>query len=66
LAPFLRAALNDLPERQRQVVLLRDVEGFSSDDVCDVLEISAGNQRLLLHRGRNRLREALLPAMGEN
>jgi RNA polymerase sigma-70 factor (ECF subfamily) len=66
LAPFLRAALDDLPERQRQVVLLRDVEGLSSDDVCDVLEISAGNQRLLLHRGRNRLREALLPAMGED
>lgn len=66
LAPFLRAALDDLPERQRQVVLLRDVEGLSSDDVCDVLEISAGNQRLLLHRGRNRLREALLPAMEEN
>jgi RNA polymerase sigma-70 factor (ECF subfamily) len=66
LAPFLRAALDGLPERQRQVVLLRDVEGLSSDDVCDVLEISAGNQRILLHRGRNRLREALLPAMGEN
>ena len=66
MAPFLRAALDDLPERQRQVVLLRDVEGLSSDDVCDVLEISAGNQRLLLHRGRNRLREALLPAMGED
>lgn len=66
LAPFLRAALDDLPERQRQVVLLRDVEGLSSDDVCEVLEISTGNQRLLLHRGRNRLREALLPAMGED
>ena len=66
LAPFLRAALDDLPERQRQVVLLRDVEGLSSDDVCDVLDISAGNQRLLLHRGRNRLREALLPTMGED
>jgi len=66
LAPFLRAALEGLPERQRQVVLLRDVEGLSSDDVCDVLEITAGNQRLLLHRGRNRLREALLPAMRED
>jgi RNA polymerase sigma-70 factor (ECF subfamily) len=66
LAPVLRSALDDLPERQRQVVLLRDVEGLSSDDVCDVLDISAGNQRILLHRGRNRLREALLPAMGED
>ena len=66
LAPFLRSALDGLPERQRQVVLLRDVEGLSSDDVCDVLDISVGNQRLLLHRGRNRLREALMPAMGED
>jgi len=66
LGPILRAALDELPERQRQVVLLRDVEGLSSDDVCDVLDISSGNQRILLHRGRNRLREALLPAMGEN
>jgi RNA polymerase sigma-70 factor (ECF subfamily) len=65
-APFLKVALDGLPERQRQVVLLRDVEGFSSTDVCDVLGISAGNQRLLLHRGRNRLRESLLPAMGED
>jgi RNA polymerase sigma-70 factor (ECF subfamily) len=65
LAPILRATLDGLPERQRQVVLLRDVEGLSSEDVCNVLGISVGNQRLLLHRGRNRLRQALLPAMGE-
>jgi RNA polymerase sigma-70 factor (ECF subfamily) len=65
-APFLKAALDGLPERQRQVVLLRDVEGLSSTDVCDVLGISGGNQRLLLHRGRSRLRDALLAAMGED
>jgi RNA polymerase sigma-70 factor (ECF subfamily) len=64
-APTLKAALDGLPDRQRQVVLLRDVEGLTGSDVCDVLGISAGNQRILLHRGRNRLREALLDAMGE-
>jgi RNA polymerase sigma-70 factor (ECF subfamily) len=65
-APTLKAALAHLPERQRQVVLLRDVEDLPSEDVCHILGISAGNQRLLLHRGRNRLREALLAAMGKD
>ncbi len=50
-----------MPARQRQVVLLRDVEGLSNDETCDVLGISSGNQRILLHRGRARLRSALEP-----
>ena len=58
-APALQVGLEDLPPRQRQVVVLRDMEGLSSDEVCDLLEISPGNQRLLLHRGRARLRETL-------
>lgn len=62
----LRAALDDLPPRQRQVVLLRDVEGLSSAELCNILQISPGNLRLLLHRGRNGLREALQPMMGRN
>ncbi len=57
--PTLRSALDDLPGRQRDVVVLRDVEGLTSADVCDVLGISEGNQRVLLHRGRSRLRTAL-------
>lgn len=56
---LLKAALGELPPRQRQVVLLHDVEGLSSDEVCGVLGISAGNQRILLHRGRHHLRDAL-------
>jgi RNA polymerase sigma-70 factor (ECF subfamily) len=59
LAEEIRAALEELPGRQREVVLLRDVDGLTSDEVCDVLDISEGNQRVLLHRGRSRLRQAL-------
>jgi len=55
----LRYALGELPPRQREIVILRDVEGLDSGDVCDVLGISEGNQRVLLHRGRSRLRSAL-------
>jgi len=64
LADFLRAAIDDLPDRQRQVVTLRDIEGLSSEEVCSVLEISEGNQRVLLHRGRSRLRQALETEFG--
>jgi len=59
LLPALKSALEDLPPRQRQIVLLRDVEGLSHDEACGVLGISIGNQRILLHRGRTRLREIL-------
>ena len=53
------AALERLPERQRAVIALRDVEGYSSDEVCAILEISAANQRVLLHRARAFVRAAL-------
>ena len=59
LLPALKSALETLPPRQRQIVLLRDVEGLSHDEACNVLGISIGNQRILLHRGRTRLREIL-------
>jgi|tagenome__1003787_1003787.scaffolds.fasta_scaffold20942025_3 RNA polymerase sigma-70 factor (ECF subfamily) len=45
-------ALGELPDRQRVVVALRDLDGHTADEVCDLLDISAGNQRVLLHRGR--------------
>ena len=51
--------LGELPPRQRSVVSLRDVHGFSSDEVCEVLGITLANQRVLLHRGRARVRAAL-------
>jgi RNA polymerase sigma-70 factor (ECF subfamily) len=59
----LREALDGLPERQRLVVTLRDVEGLEADEVCELLDLSSGNERVLLHRGRSRLRAALEPAL---
>ena len=57
LAYRIRVWIDDLPARQREVVLLRDVEGMSSEEVCAVLALSDVNQRVLLHRGRSRLRQ---------
>ena len=64
----VRTHLPELPEAQRRVLVLRDVEGLDADDVCEVLGLTAGNQRVLLHRARTRLRavlEAELAATGE-
>ena len=55
----LGAALDELPTRQRTVVELRDVHGLTSDEVCERLGVSPANQRILLHRGRARLRARL-------
>jgi RNA polymerase sigma-70 factor (ECF subfamily) len=55
----LKDALSELPDRQRLIVGLRDVEGLSSGDVCTLLGLSRENERVLLHRGRSRLRAAL-------
>lgn len=52
-------AIDMLPASQRAVISLRDVEGWSSQEVCDLLAISEGNQRVLLHRARAKVREAL-------
>jgi RNA polymerase sigma-70 factor, ECF subfamily len=65
VAPLLRDALEALPPRQREVVLLRDVEGLSSAEACAILGIRAGNQRILLHRGRATLREVLAAEVRE-
>jgi RNA polymerase sigma-70 factor (ECF subfamily) len=54
-----RRELGNLPERQRVVVTLRDMLGFDSSEVCEMLEISVANQRVLLHRGRAAVRQVL-------
>ena len=64
MAERIHASLEELPPRQREVVMLRDVDGLSSEEVCAVLSISEANQRVLLHRGRSRLRQALEDELG--
>jgi RNA polymerase sigma-70 factor, ECF subfamily len=56
---LLDRALATLPVRQRAVVQLRDVDGLDADEVCVLLELTPANQRVLLHRGRARLRAVL-------
>jgi RNA polymerase sigma-70 factor (ECF subfamily) len=51
--------VDNLPGLQREVVLLRDFEGLGAENVCAMLDISEGNQRVLLHRGRSKLRTVL-------
>lgn len=51
--------IEGLPETQREVINLRDVEGWSSEEVCNVLELTETNQRVLLHRARTKVRHAL-------
>jgi RNA polymerase sigma-70 factor, ECF subfamily len=53
------AAVEELRPAQRTVITLRDLEGWPSEEVCEALEISEGNQRVLLHRARSRVRAAL-------
>jgi RNA polymerase sigma-70 factor, ECF subfamily len=64
LSERISSSLEDLPDSQRQVVTLRDVEGLDSKEVCQLLEISEVNQRVLLHRGRSRLRQDLETKFG--
>ncbi len=52
-------AIAKLPERQGLVIKLRDVQGLSGEDVCNLLDISPTNQRVLLHRARSKVRELL-------
>jgi RNA polymerase sigma-70 factor, ECF subfamily len=62
----IEVALARLPAAQRTVVSLRDVEGWSSEEVCNALEISETNQRVLLHRGRSKMRAALEEYLAED
>jgi RNA polymerase sigma-70 factor (ECF subfamily) len=62
----LRREIEKLPPAQAAVVTMRDVEGFTSEEVCNALDVSETNQRVLLHRARSKLRQALEDYMDEN
>ena len=64
LANRVGGCLAQLADAQRQVLVLRDIEGLAAAEVCDLLGVTAGNQRVLLHRARARLRAALAAEMG--
>ena len=55
----IEMAIDMLPEAQREVILLRDVDGWTPKEVSEVLDITDGNQRVLLHRARSKVRAAL-------
>ena len=62
-AQLLRA-VEGLSDEQRAVITLRDLVGCSAMEVCELLDLSDGNQRVLLHRARTRVRHALAPLVG--
>jgi RNA polymerase sigma-70 factor, ECF subfamily len=55
----LLSAISKLPERQREVLALRDIQGYTAEDVCNALRLTETNQRVLLHRARSKVRAAL-------
>ncbi len=58
------AAAGQLPYTQRRVFVLRDIEGWSPAEVCSLLDLTEGNQRVLLHRARSKIRAALEDELG--
>jgi RNA polymerase sigma-70 factor (ECF subfamily) len=65
LAARVQQLLPELPDSQRQVVVLRDLEGLPSGEVAGIIGVTDGNQRVLLHRGRARLRQLLAVDMSK-
>lgn len=63
---LVRAAIEALPPNQRTVILLRDVDGVEAADVCNILQISESNQRVLLHRARAKVQHALARYLNED
>jgi RNA polymerase sigma-70 factor (ECF subfamily) len=59
LMVYLRQVIARLPSRQQAVLVLRDVEGVSAAEVCDILSMNDGTERVLLHRARAKVREGL-------
>lgn len=59
MSAVIQRALSELPRAQRLAVVLRDIEGLDLAEVCNILDVSASNARVLLHRGRSKLREVI-------
>jgi RNA polymerase sigma-70 factor, ECF subfamily len=55
----IEKAIADLPEAQRAVITLRDIEGLETQEICNLLGVTVSNQRVLLHRARSKVRQAL-------
>jgi RNA polymerase sigma-70 factor (ECF subfamily) len=66
IARRIKHCLPQLPDGQRQVLVLRDIEGVDSADVCELLGISATNQRVMLHRARSQMRGILELELGRS
>ena len=66
LREHLIQAVDELAPAQRAVITLRDLIGLPADEVCELLDVSDGNQRVLLHRARSRVRSALVPLVEVN
>jgi len=62
---LVQQAIDMLPDQQRQVITLRDVEGWTSEEVRNVLDLSETNQRVLLHRARSKVRAVLEPYLAQ-
>jgi RNA polymerase sigma-70 factor (ECF subfamily) len=56
---LIDSAIAELPDRQHLVISMRDIQGWSADEVCQALQISEANQRVLLHRARSKVRRCL-------
>jgi len=63
---LVRSAIESLPPNQRTVILLRDVDGVEAADVCNILQISESNQRVLLHPARAKVQAALARYLSED
>jgi RNA polymerase sigma-70 factor, ECF subfamily len=63
---YIERAITALPPVQRQVITLRDVQGWTNEEICNTLGISESNCRVLLHRARSRVRQVMEDYLGEN
>ena len=62
---LIQEAIDSLPPVQRQVMILRDIQGIEANEVCNLLEITETNQRVLLHRARTKVRRTIDAQMSE-